>query len=99
MLDRYGAAAAVLADLPALTKKAGGKAILKAPSANEAKREIDTTEKIRAMREALLPTRVRIDEIVRAVDAPHRLVHAARAELERVGEAVTHVGGSASRAV
>ncbi len=51
------------------------------------------------MRAALSPTPVRVDEIVRAVDAPHSLVHAARAELELTGEAVTHVGGSASRAV
>jgi hypothetical protein len=98
-LNRYGAAGDVLADLPALTKKAGGEAKLKAPSADETKREIDTTEKIRAMREARSPTPVRVDEIVHAVDAPHRLVHAARAELERVVEAVKHVGGGALRAV
>jgi hypothetical protein len=42
-LNRYGAAADVLAALPALTKKAGGKAKLKAPPANETKREIDAT--------------------------------------------------------
>ena len=42
---------------------------------------------------------MRIDEIVRAVDAPHRLVLAALAELELAGEAATHVGGTASRAV
>ena len=53
----------------------------------------------RAVREALSPTPMRIDEIVRAVDAPHRLVLAALAELELAGEAVTHVGGTASRAV
>lgn len=99
LLNRYGAAADVLAALPALTKKAGGKAKLKPPSAEETKREIDTTEKIRAMRAARSPTPVRVEEIVHAVDAPHRLVHAARAGLERVGEAVTHVGGSALRAV
>jgi predicted Rossmann fold nucleotide-binding protein DprA/Smf involved in DNA uptake len=98
-LNRYGAAGDVLADLPALTKKAAGKAEPKAPSAGERKREIDTTKKIRAMRETRSPTPVRVDEIVHAVDAPHRLVHAACAELERVGEAVKHVGGSALRAV
>ena len=54
---------------------------------------------LRAVREALSPTPMRIDEIVRAVDAPHRLVLAALAELELAGEAVTHVGGTASRAV
>ncbi len=54
---------------------------------------------VRAVREALSPTPMRIDEIVRAVDAPHRLVLAALAELELAGEAQTHVGGTASRAV
>ena len=54
---------------------------------------------MRAVREALSPTPTHIDEIVRAVDAPHRLVLAALAELELSGEAVTHVGGTASRAV
>ena len=54
---------------------------------------------LRAVREALSPTPVRVDEIVRAVDAPHRLVLAALAELELAGEAITHVGGTASRAV
>jgi DNA processing protein len=54
---------------------------------------------LRAVREALSPTPVRVDEIVRAVDAPHHLVLAALAELELAGEAITHVGGTASRAV
>ncbi len=54
---------------------------------------------LRAVREALSPTPMRIDEIVRAVDGPHRLVLAALAELELAGEAVTHVGGTASRTV
>jgi predicted Rossmann fold nucleotide-binding protein DprA/Smf involved in DNA uptake len=54
---------------------------------------------LRAVREALSPTPTRVDEIVRAVDAPHRLVLAALAELELAGEAVTHVGGTASRTV
>jgi hypothetical protein len=99
LLDRFGAAADVPADLPALTKKAGCKAMLNAPSADGIKREVDATETIRAGRGALSPTPVRVDEIVHAVDAPHRLVHAARAELERVVEAVKHVGGSALRAV
>ena len=54
---------------------------------------------LRAVREALSPTPVRVDEIVRAVDAPHRLVLAALAELELAGEATTYVGGTASRAV
>lgn len=54
---------------------------------------------LRAVREALSPTPMRIDEIVRAVDTPHRLVRAALAELALAGEAVTHVGGTASRAV
>jgi DNA processing protein len=54
---------------------------------------------LRAVREALSPTPMRIEEIVRAVDAPHRLVLAALAELELSGVAATHVGGTASRAV
>lgn len=54
---------------------------------------------LRAVREALSPTPVRVDEIVRSVDAPHHLVLAALAELELAGEAITHVGGTASRAV
>ena len=54
---------------------------------------------LRAVHEALSPTPMRIEEIVRAVDAPHRLVLAALAELELAGHAVTHVGGTASRAV
>lgn len=54
---------------------------------------------LRAVREALSPTPVRVEEIVRAVDAPHRLVLAALAELELAGEAATHVGGTASRVV
>jgi len=54
---------------------------------------------LRAVREALSPTPTRVEEIVRTVDAPHRLVLAALAELELAGEAVTHVGGTASRAV
>lgn len=54
---------------------------------------------LRAVREALSPTPTHIEEIVRAVDAPHRLVLAALAELELAGVAVTHVGGTASRAV
>lgn len=54
---------------------------------------------LRAVREALSPTPMRIEEIARAVDAPHRLVLAALAELELAGQAATHVGGTASRAV
>jgi DNA processing protein len=54
---------------------------------------------IRAVREALSPTPTHIDEIVRAVDAPHRLVLAAIAELELSGLAQTHVGGTASLAI
>lgn len=54
---------------------------------------------IAAVRTALSPTPVRVEEIVRAVDAPHRLVLAALAELELAGVAATHVGGLASLAV
>jgi predicted Rossmann fold nucleotide-binding protein DprA/Smf involved in DNA uptake len=54
---------------------------------------------LRAVREALSPTPMRIEEIARAVDAPHRLVLAALAELELSGVAATHVGGTASRAI
>lgn len=54
---------------------------------------------LRAVRKALSPTPIRIDEIVRAADAPHRLVLAALADLELARAAHTHVGGTASRAV
>jgi len=54
---------------------------------------------LRAVREALSPTPMPIAEIAHAVDAPHRMVAAALAELELAGQAVTHVGGTASRAV
>jgi predicted Rossmann fold nucleotide-binding protein DprA/Smf involved in DNA uptake len=50
-------------------------------------------------REALSPTPIHIDEIVRAVDALHHLMLAALAQLELAGIAQTHAGGSASRAV
>jgi DNA processing protein len=54
---------------------------------------------LRAVREALSPTPTHINEIVRAVDAPHRLVLAAIAELDLSGVAQTHVGGTASLVV
>lgn len=54
---------------------------------------------LRAIREALSPTPTPITEITNIVDAPHRLVLAALAELELSGEAVTHVGGLASRTI
>jgi DNA processing protein len=54
---------------------------------------------IRAVREALSPTPMHINEIVRSVDAPHRLVLAAIAELELSGVAQTHVGGTVSLVV
>ncbi len=54
---------------------------------------------LRAVAEALSPTPMPVSEIARVVDAPHRLVAAALAELELAGTAVTHVGGTASRAV
>jgi DNA processing protein len=54
---------------------------------------------LRAVREALSPTPTPVTEIVRAVDAPLRLVLAALAELELAGAAVSHVGGSVSRAL
>ena len=43
LLDRYGAAADVLADLPTLAKKAGGKAEIRAPTPDDIRREIDAT--------------------------------------------------------
>jgi len=52
-----------------------------------------------AVRQALSPTPTPVTEIVAASGAPYRLVLAALAELELAGEAVTHVGGSASLAV
>jgi DNA processing protein len=54
---------------------------------------------IKAVRQALSPTPLHIDEIVRTLDVPHRLALAAIAELELAGEAITHVGGLVSRAV
>jgi DNA processing protein len=54
---------------------------------------------LRAVHEALSPTPMPVGEIARAVDAPLRMVLAALAELELAGQAVTHVGGTASRAV
>ncbi len=54
---------------------------------------------LRAVKEALSPTPLHVDEIARAVDAPASIVRAALAELELSGEATTHVGGMASRAV
>lgn len=54
---------------------------------------------VAAVRQALSPTPMTIDEIARAADAPHRLVLAALMELELSGEAATHVGGLASQRV
>ena len=51
---------------------------------------------LEAVREALSPTPTSVDEIVRVVDAPMRLVLAAIAELELDGSATTHVGGHVS---
>lgn len=52
-----------------------------------------------AVRQALSPTLMTIDDIARTVDAPHRLVLAALTELELAGEASTHVGGLAGRPI
>jgi DNA processing protein len=51
---------------------------------------------LRAVLEALSPTPMPVDEIARAVDAPHRAVAAALMELELAGRVLTHVGGLAS---
>lgn len=70
------------------------------PDHFDARRDADLPPAlIRAVREALSFTPIRLDEIVRAVDTPHRMVLAAVAELALAGEAVTHVGGMASRAL
>lgn len=53
---------------------------------------------LRAVAEALSPTPMPLTEIVCVVEAPHRLVLAALVELELAGQAITHVGGRASRA-
>src|SRR5262245_54076867 len=45
LIDRYGSAAAALDDLPALARKAGGKADIKAPSPSDIAREIESVEK------------------------------------------------------
>ena len=52
LLERYGSASAVLEDLPALAKKVGGKAEVRAPGKDEIEREIATTEKIGAAHRA-----------------------------------------------
>ncbi len=57
------------------------------------------TALLRAVAEALSPTPIPVSEIARAVDAPLRMVLAALVELELAGVALTHVGGTASRAV
>ena len=44
LLERYGAADEVLADLPALAKKAGGKADVRAPSVDDINREIEAAD-------------------------------------------------------
>lgn len=54
-------------------------------------------EWLAAVRDALTTTPVSIDDLARAVDAPHRMVAVALMELELAGEASTHVGGLASR--
>ncbi|MEZ5937111.1 MAG: DNA-processing protein DprA [Hyphomonadaceae bacterium] len=54
---------------------------------------------VETVRTALSPTPMPVSEIVRAVDAPHRMVLAVLAELELAGEATTHAGGLASRAL
>ncbi|MEQ1782401.1 MAG: DNA-processing protein DprA [Hyphomonadaceae bacterium] len=48
LLDRYGSDGDVLADLPALAKRAGGKADVRAPSVDDVKREIEATQKLGA---------------------------------------------------
>lgn len=49
LIDRYGSAAAALEDLPALARNAGGHAAIKAPSASDIAREIETTERLGAV--------------------------------------------------
>jgi len=70
LLDRHGAAAAVQADLPALAKKAGGKAKIKAPSADEIKPEIDATQKLGAAH--LAACEPDYSAWLAAIGAPHR---------------------------
>ncbi|RYD91133.1 MAG: DNA-processing protein DprA, partial [Sphingomonadales bacterium] len=48
LLERYGSAAAVLDDLPALAKKAGGKSEVRAPDLSDIQREIEATARLGA---------------------------------------------------
>ena len=52
LLERYGSAAAVLDELPSLLKKASAKADVRAPSRDEAEREITAGEKLGAVHRA-----------------------------------------------
>ena len=99
LLDRFGAAADVLADLPALTKKAGVKAMPETPSADGTRREVDATETIGTGRGTLSPTPVRVDVSVCAVNALHLRVLTARRDPELAGEAGMDVGGMPSSRV
>lgn len=68
LLERYGSAGDVLADLPSLAKKAGGKADVRAPSVDEIKREIDATAKLGA--DHLAACEPDYSACLSAIDAP-----------------------------
>ena len=72
LLERYGSASAVLEDLPALAKKAGGKAEIRAPGKDEIEREIATAEKIGAAHRAACEPDY--SACLAAIDAPPPIV-------------------------
>lgn len=72
LLERYGSAAAALEDLPALAKKAGGKAEVRAPGKDEIEREIAAAEKIGAAHRAACEPDY--SACLAAIDAPPPVV-------------------------
>ena len=68
LLERYGSAAAVLDDLPALAKKAGAKADIRAPSRDEIERELAGVDKLGAVYRAACEPEY--SACLAAIDAP-----------------------------
>jgi DNA processing protein len=72
LLKRYGSASAVLDDLPSLLKKASAKADVRAPSRDEAEREIAAAEKLGAAHRAACEPDY--SACLAAIDAPPPLI-------------------------
>ena len=68
LLERHGSAAAVLEDLPALAKKAGGRTEIKAPDLSEIQREIEVTARLGAAH--LAACEPDYSNCLAAIDAP-----------------------------